>query len=178
MRNAISPSRRLMVTLRYLASGADMKMLSETMRIAPSTLNYIIPEVTQSDDFVMVLGLIQKNLGLLSHLQILEKWLYKVSQDTTGMVRESTRISLTMATSSCHSVFGWKTHRNSGVITIYLHPTFETIKFYSRHLHVQEQHSLISSSITALSCWHLPMQNTRLPILYNSHKFVMLLWPW
>ena len=45
MREAISPSRRLMATLRFLAAGTDLRILSEVMRISVSSLSHIIPEV-------------------------------------------------------------------------------------------------------------------------------------
>ena len=45
MRDPISPSRRLMATLRFLAAGSDFQIISEVMRIAPNTLCVIIPEV-------------------------------------------------------------------------------------------------------------------------------------
>ena len=52
MRDPISPSRRLMATLKFLA-GTDRSGVSEVMRIAPCSLSLIIPEVRQSDKIVM-----------------------------------------------------------------------------------------------------------------------------
>ena len=45
LRPAISASRRLLLTLKYLASGSDFKSLSEAFRISTSQVGQIIPEV-------------------------------------------------------------------------------------------------------------------------------------
>lgn len=45
LRAAISPSERLAVTLRFLATGNNYKSLSALFRIAPNTISCIIPEV-------------------------------------------------------------------------------------------------------------------------------------
>ncbi|KAJ8950512.1 hypothetical protein NQ318_015256 [Aromia moschata] len=42
MREAISASQRLSITLRYLASGIDLEDLKFTSAIAPQTLEFII----------------------------------------------------------------------------------------------------------------------------------------
>ena len=55
MRDAISPSRRLIATLKFLATGADLRDISSAMRIHPRTISKFIPEVTQSHKNVMVL---------------------------------------------------------------------------------------------------------------------------
>ena len=47
-RKAISPRKRLMSTLRFLCSGANLQVISEVPRIAPSTLSHIIPEVCEA----------------------------------------------------------------------------------------------------------------------------------
>ncbi|KAJ8956450.1 hypothetical protein NQ318_010764 [Aromia moschata] len=44
MREAISASQRLSITLRYLASGIDLEDLKFTCAIAPQTLEFIIME--------------------------------------------------------------------------------------------------------------------------------------
>ncbi|KAJ8936864.1 hypothetical protein NQ318_009527 [Aromia moschata] len=44
MREAISASQRLSITLRYLASGIDLEDLKFTCAIAPQTLDFIIME--------------------------------------------------------------------------------------------------------------------------------------
>lgn len=44
-RASISPSERLSVTLRFLATGDSYKSLSQLFRIAPNTITYIVPEV-------------------------------------------------------------------------------------------------------------------------------------
>ena len=63
LRTSISAERRLMVTLRYLASGADFKVLADVFRIAPNTIAKIVPEVTQSCTFLITLTWDQKNMS-------------------------------------------------------------------------------------------------------------------
>lgn len=63
LRAAISPSERLAVTLRFLASGDNYKSLSTLFRIAPNTISYIIPEVC--DAIYKVLRPIYMNVRFL-----------------------------------------------------------------------------------------------------------------
>ena len=66
MRDAISPSRRLIATLKFLATGADLKDISSAMRIHPRTVSKFIPEVTQRHKNVMVLWFREKNTQVCS----------------------------------------------------------------------------------------------------------------